>query len=173
MGKQLDLYNKYFVENGFERLGLFELLRDEFGIESSLYLGSFVDITPAFVFPRAVFVDSDRRVQRFFEDSEVKSFVESSKQYNADSEFEAFQQNYDKSIDIPENSFDLLISQYAGFVSQAGKKYQRDGGILLANNIHGDASLAFLDKEYKFIGVVNSAGKKWSYSNKNISFCLF
>ena len=51
-----------------------------------------------------------------------------------------------------EKSFDLLISQYAGFVSQHCKKYLKIGGILLVNNSHGDASMAKLDDDYKFVG---------------------
>ncbi len=37
---------------------------------------------------------------------------------------------------------DLIISQYAGFVGQETKRYLKEGGILLCNDSHGDATLA-------------------------------
>lgn len=62
-------------------------------------------------------------------------------------------------------SFDLLISLYAGFVSKNCKKYLKEGGILIANNSHGDAPLAYLDKSFRFVGVLDRNGDKFTYSN--------
>ncbi|KXK09920.1 MAG: hypothetical protein QY330_00230 [Candidatus Dojkabacteria bacterium] len=168
MGKQLELYEKYFVKNNFERLGLFKLLRDEFDIRSALYLGSFLHITPAFVFPKTVFVDSDRRVQKFYADPEIRKMVKSKKQYKSEADFIGIQQNYEKTNLLDEDSFDLLISQYAGFVSQAGKRYLKNNGILIVNNSHGDASMAFLDQDYQLVGVINHSNGNWRYSSKNL-----
>lgn len=49
---------------------------------------------------------------------------------------------------------DLIISQYAGFVGQATKKYLNTGGILLYNDSHGDATLSRFDNDFEFIGVI-------------------
>lgn len=51
---------------------------------------------------------------------------------------------------------DLIISQYGGFVGQATKSYLKKGGILLCNDSHGDATLAYCDEDYAFIGIVDS-----------------
>ncbi|MFX0037200.1 MAG: hypothetical protein ACFE9I_16330 [Candidatus Hermodarchaeota archaeon] len=40
---------------------------------------------------------------------------------------------------------------YAGFVSQSCKEYLKVGGILLTNNSHGNASMAYIDDDYQFI----------------------
>jgi bifunctional DNase/RNase len=55
---------------------------------------------------------------------------------------------------VPERaaSFDLLISLYAGFVSEACGWLLRPGGLLLANDSHGDASLAALDPGFELVG---------------------
>ena len=67
-------------------------------------------------------------------------------------------------------SFELLISQYAGFVSQYCKKYLKADGLLVANNSHGDASMAFLDIDYEFIGVFNKRSEnKYAMSTKNLN----
>lgn len=45
-GTPVEVYQEHFVEKGFERLDLFLLLRDRYGIRSAIYPGSFVHITP-------------------------------------------------------------------------------------------------------------------------------
>jgi hypothetical protein len=44
----LDLYQKHFVDKADERLGLFVLLADSFGVRSALYPGRLALLTPAF-----------------------------------------------------------------------------------------------------------------------------
>ncbi len=168
MNKNLELYKKYFIDNEFERLHLFELLRDTYQIKSAIYLGSFVHITPAFFYPKTAFIDSDRRVKQFFEDKEVRQMVIKNKQYREDPEIFVAQQNYEKPLPIEVESFDLLISQYAGFVSQAGKNLLKNNGILLANNSHGDAAMAHVDPEYELIAVVNHTKDTWRISTSDL-----
>ncbi|NJS41622.1 hypothetical protein HC766_04755 [Candidatus Gracilibacteria bacterium] len=147
MANQLDLYKKYFVDNNRESIAMFEILADLFKIQSVLYMGSFVHISPALVISNCVFVDNDRRVAKFFEDEEVAEFVNKNKKYKEDASFQAFQQNYEKPLPLKNNSFDLLISQYAGIISETGKKYLKKDGILLVNSSHGDAAVAHLDED--------------------------
>lgn len=52
-------------------------------------------------------------------------------------------------------SFDLMISQYAGFISRFCTPYLKKKGILLANDSHGDATWAYCSGEYDLIGIVN------------------
>ena len=56
---------------------------------------------------------------------------------------------------MDDGSVELVISQYAGFVSENCKRYLPRGGYLIANNSHGDAGLASCDREFKFVAVVN------------------
>jgi hypothetical protein len=88
--------------------------------------------------------------------------------YDEDSVISFRHKDYRKDIGELRESFDLLISQYAGFVSQFCKKYLKIGGILLVNNSHGDASMASIDDDYKFIGVLNKRRNKYSLSEKNL-----
>lgn len=62
----LELYQKYFQERNFERLDLFEIIADKFNIQRVLYPGSFIHITPSFIFPDVVYVDNDRQAHQFF-----------------------------------------------------------------------------------------------------------
>lgn len=163
------LYKKYHIDRNFERLGLFTILVDKFKIKSALYPGSFVHITPSFVIPKVIYVDSYKKTKEFFNNPLVYEFISKKKQYKEDSKISFYLKDYQKDIEEPKESFDLLISQWAGFISLYCKKYLKVGGLLVANNSHGDASLAFLDREYKFIGVFNKrSGNKYTFSDKNL-----
>jgi hypothetical protein len=74
------LYNKYFVENSFERKNIFKAILKRYGCKSALYPGSFIHITPSFYFPSVIYVDSDRQAKRFFTDTrEVKRIIDKNK----------------------------------------------------------------------------------------------
>ncbi len=81
-GQAISLYKKYHIDNNFERLGQFLLLQKTFNIKSALYAGSFVHITPSFVFPKVVYVDSTKQAKAFFDDSSVHEFVSKKKLYD-------------------------------------------------------------------------------------------
>ncbi len=151
-----------------ERLGLFLRLSEKYTIKKVLYPGSFVHLTPALVFPFTCFVDSDRRAKKFFDSPEVSRYISNHKIYTSDAEFIFHLSDYNKGIPEQPNSFDLLISQYAGFVSQACKQYLKIGGILVANNSHGDASMASVDPEFEFVGVINRRNSKFNFSAGNL-----
>lgn len=161
-------YRKFYEKKDYTSIGLFKELKSMFKIKKVLYPGSFIHLTPSLVFPKVVYVDSDRRLKKFFEAEDVSAFIAKNKKYDQKAKFRAYQQDYTKSFPEKEKSFDLLISQYAGFVSQACKKYLSKGGILVVNNSHGDASIAKLDNDFEFISVYNrKSDKKFSISDKN------
>jgi hypothetical protein len=68
----------------------------------------------------------------------------------------------------PPGSFDLLISQWAGFVSQACKPCLRAGGLLLVNNSHGDASMASIDGDFRFVAAVTARGGRFRLIEKDL-----
>ena len=164
----ISLYKKYHVDKNDERLGQFLLLTKKFKIKSALYAGSFVHITPSLVFPKVVYVDTNRQARDFFNDPSVHEFVSKKKLYAEQSVISFHNKDYREDIEEPTGSFDLLISQYAGFVSQYCKKYLKIGGILLVNNSHGDASMASIDKSYKLIGVLNKRKNRYAFSGKDL-----
>ncbi|MCB0128324.1 MAG: hypothetical protein KDE58_38925, partial [Caldilineaceae bacterium] len=58
----------------------------------------------------------------------------------------------------------LLLSFYAGFISEYCTPYLRPQGILVVNNSHGDAPLAYLNPTYRLIGVVNRRAERFKLS---------
>lgn len=165
----LKLYSKYHLERNDERLGIFLRLSENFEIKRALYPGSFVHLTPALVFQSVRFVDSDKRAKKFFESPEVAEYISNQKLYPSDADYIFHFSDYTKNLPEDSESFDLLISQYAGFISKACKQYLKSGGILAANNSHGDASLAHLDPDFEFIGVINRRNDKFRFSEDNLN----
>jgi hypothetical protein len=162
------LYRKYFIDRDFERLDLFQLLAEKYNVQRVLYAGSFVHVTPSFVFPDVVYVDNDNSAKKFFRDSKFLDFVEEQKSYPQDPKITFHFADYRNEIDERDRSFDLLISQYAGFVGQYCKRYLKKDGLLLANNSHGDAGVAALDEDYELIAVVHVRNGKYRISDNKL-----
>ena len=150
----LALYHKYHLNRADERLGMFESIAKHFSVERVLYPGSFVHATPSFVFPMVTYVDMEKRAKQFFATSELQQLIAERKIYAQEAQVQFVHQDYATQLPECDESFDLLVSQYAGFISQHCKRYLKIGGWLLANNSHGDASMAHLDDNYELCGVV-------------------
>ena len=172
MGKYLDIFKKYHIDKDYENLGLFQRLKREYSINKVLYPGSYVHITPIFVFPKVIFNDIYKKLILFYESKEILDYIKKRKEYPEEPKFSYIQQDYSKGLPVEPESFDLLISQYAGFVSRHCYLYLKIGGILVANNSHGDAGMAHLMDEFEFIAVMNRSGNKFSHSTKNLD-CYF
>ena len=168
MGNPIDLYKEYFIDRKFERLELFQLILDIYDIKRVLYPGSFVHITPSFVFPIVTYVDSDKKARKFFENPGLNLFIDKYKLYPQESEITFYPDDYRTFSTEPEQRFDLLISQYAGFISQHCKRYLKIGGILLVNNSHGDASMAYIDDDYELEAVAIHRNDRYRISDQNL-----
>jgi len=162
------LYKKYHVDRDYESLSLFEQVSEKYNIKSFLYPGCYVHITPSLCIPRGVYVDTELPAKKFFDDPSVVEYIESKKSYPETPQVSFYHQSYNDPIDEPEESFDLIISQYAGFISEPTKKYLKKGGILLVNNSHGDAGLASIDPDFKLVAVTNNRDGKTVLSERDL-----
>ena len=57
--------------------------------------------------------------------------------------------DYTAELDLGVDSFDLLVSLSAGFVTEHRTQHLRIGGTLLVNPGHGDAAMASIDPRYE------------------------
>ena len=166
--KFLEPYKKFYSDRDNEQLELFRLLSDKYKLKKVLYPGSYVHVTASFVFPDVTYVDTDPKAKKFFASEEVIPFIVNKKEYTKKPKVSYHPISYTEDFGGKEKAYDLLISLYAGFISMPCKKYLKKNGILLVNNSHGDAGLANLDSEFKFIGVINRRGQKFIYSDKKL-----
>ena len=170
MQTPLELYKKNHLDKDYTLIGLFREIKTMFNPKKILYPGCYIHITPSLIFPDVTYVDSFRNTNKFYENLEIKKFIEKNKEYTEKSKFKFYLQDYSK--DLPEEleSFDLIISLYGGFVGQAVKKYLKKGGILVCNNSHGDATMASLDSAYELIAIYNrKSDEKFTISSKNLN----
>ena len=162
------LYRKYHLERSDERVGLFRVLYERYPVQNALYAGSYVHIAPSFIIPTVTYVDSYKKAKPVFEDPQTIEYINSRKEYEQDPTVRFVLADFTTELDLPEQGFDLLISQYAGLISYHCKKYLKVGGILVANNSHGDASMAYLDAGYELLGVINKRGDRFVFSDSNL-----
>jgi len=169
MNKIPNLYSEYYIKKNDERRELFKILKDTFNIKNGLYPGSFVHITPSFFISQMAYVDTDKRCNNFFSDRLTLDYIIRKKTYNESPEIRFHSTDFTNSIKEKAESFDLLISLYSGFISKYCKKYLKKSGVLIVNNSHGDASLAYLDKSFKMIGVTKRRGNYFKISDKDLN----
>lgn len=151
--KSLAVYQKYYGDPRHDRSSLFRVLAAHNTIVTALYPGSFVHIVPSFFFPTTVYVDTDKQAQRFFADPDLIAFLRIRKEYAQEPTVRFHAVSYMDPLPEPDQGVDVLISQFAGFVSQHCRRYLRVGGLLVASDSHGDASMAALDPSYALLGV--------------------
>ncbi|MGB5913081.1 MAG: hypothetical protein WBH31_17960 [Promethearchaeia archaeon] len=161
------LYKEYMQKVG-DRTELFELLGKNFDIESALYPGSYIDITPSFFYRKTVYIDNFKKTEKFFAKRDLTLLILKDKKYEGEPILKFYFRDYTKNIEELDKNFDLLISLYAGFVSKYCKKYLKKEGLLLVNNSHGDASMADLDEEFSIFGVIYRSNRKLYLNQKNL-----
>jgi len=102
------------------------------------------------------YVDTDARAARFFADRDlVAAELAGRTRPGAGRQVRFLAADYTQPLDVAAGSMDLLISLFAGLVSDYARRYLRPGGWLLANSSHGDASLAALDPSLRLIAVAH------------------
>ncbi len=152
-----------------DRLRLFSAVEEFVPASTALYPGSYVDIAASFVFPDVTYADIDQRAKRFFEDADgVREIIAQHTAAASQRRFSFIHADYTK-LDLPQQSFDLLISLYAGPISDSCTEFLRIGGHLLVNPSHGDAALASIDERYRLAGVVISRSGDYRVSRTGLS----
>ncbi len=159
-------YRKYF-RNG-DRREIFRLLVEKYNVQSAIYPGSYIDIAPSFYIPITVYIDSFKKTNKFFEANDIKDFISRNREYTKTPIIRYHYSDYNLYFGEKVEDFDLLISLYAGFVSESCKKYLKKNGILLANNSHGDAGMAYLDNDFEFIAAIYKSNGQYRLTDKNL-----
>ncbi|MFX0022899.1 MAG: hypothetical protein ACFE9S_11290 [Candidatus Hermodarchaeota archaeon] len=159
-------YRKYF-HNG-DRREIFRLLVERYGVQSAIYPGSYIDIAPSFYIPITVYIDSFKKADKFFNANDTIDFISKNRAYNKTPIIRYHYSDYNLDFGEDVEYFDLLISLYAGFVSENCKKYLKKNGILLANNSHGDAGIAYLDDDFEFVAAIYKSNGQYRLTEKNL-----
>jgi len=142
-----------------DRSDLFAAVADLVPVERALYPGSYVDLSPSTAIGSVTYVDTDARAARFFADPDlVEAELVGRTRPGGGERVRFLAADYTEPLDVAEGSVDLLISLFAGPLSDHARRYPRPGGWLLANSSHGDASLAALDPTLRQVAVAHDRG---------------
>ena len=163
-----NLYETYYRQRDYTLLDVFRILKSEFPINKVIYPGSYVQISPSFIFPETLYIDTDRQAKKFFNAPSLAEYIHQQKEYTEEVVVHFIPQSYTEFIEEYRNQFDLLISLFAGFISEPCKPYLKPGGYLLCNNSHGDAGLAALDADFKLIGALNKNNGKYQLNTSKL-----
>lgn len=156
-----------------DRLRLFGAVAEFVGDTAVLYPGSFVDIAASFVFDNVIYVDSDRRAARFFADrAGVDEIIDHHRLGPTRPTWRFVSADYRAELDVIDQSVGLLVSLYAGFVSEHCSRYLRSGGWLLVNPSHGDVAMASVSPEYTLAAVVNARAGKYTMTDHDLNSYL-
>lgn len=169
--KTAELWAKQDQHQG-DRRRLFTSIAGAIDVQSVFYPGCYVDIAPSFVFESVTYLDSDKRAPGFFKDREGVLEIVARNKGPTDPEITFIHADYSSTLDLPNEHFDLLVSLYAGLVSDYCTKYLKIGGVLLVNPSHGDAAMASIDPRYELTAVVNSRAGDYRVTTTNLETYL-
>ncbi|WP_299519522.1 hypothetical protein [uncultured Serinicoccus sp.] len=152
-----------------DRSELFAAVADLRPVEEALYPGSYVDLSPSTAIASVTYVDTDVRAARFFADTDlVQQELSGRTRPGAGARVRFLEADYTGPLEVPQRSVDLIVSLYAGPVSEHTRPYLRRGGRLLANASHGDASLAALDPAWTLVAVVDHRDGRYRVSTERL-----
>eukprot|EP00045_Choanoeca_perplexa_P023176 m.12542 g.12542 ORF g.12542 m.12542 type:complete len:210 (-) comp9972_c0_seq1:129-758(-) len=151
-----------------DRHRMLSAVKEVFPAKKVLYPGSYVDLAPSFVFPDVTYADVDKRANSFFRDIDGVSNILSAHDVDPKSRTIEFIHADYNNLELPEQSFDLLVSLYAGFISEPCAKFLRIGGHLLVNPSHGDAAIASISDQFELVGVVLAHEETYSVNTSNL-----
>ena len=152
-----------------DRHRLFGAVAHVVDAETVLYPGCWCDVAASFVWPSVTYVDNDRRAARFFDDSDgVRGIIAAVDGAPADADVRFIHADYTGHLPLDAESFDLLVSLYAGPISRHCTSYLRVGGVLLANPSHGDVASASIDPRYEHSGVVVPRGGDYRVTTNDL-----
>lgn len=156
-----------------DRQRLFTAVAAALDAEHVLYPGSYVDAAPSFLWPSVTYVDIDRRASQFFADEAgVQELLAEHGVERAAHTVRFIAADYTTPLDLDDGEFDLLISLYAGFISEACTHHLRVGGSLLVNASHGDAAMASIDQRYQLSAVVQSRSGDYRVDTRDLDTFL-
>ncbi len=151
--KGLKMAIEYTNKRDFVFYDALDYLAHNFQIHKVLYPGSYVHISPSLLFIESVYVDNYKKTKLSFQDPQLEDYIVKERRYKENPKIRFHLKDYRSNFGEKKNSFDLLLSLSAGFISVACEKYLKKGGLFLADNEHNDAARAHISNTFEFIGV--------------------
>ena len=161
-----DQYYYIYQSTGFERKGLFELIKKQFNPETVLYPGCLVHITPSFYFKHIVYVDKCRQSIDFFNHpANVSSLIDQYKTYREIAYWKFINKDFTQELDLRENSFDLLLSLFSGRLIEFCEHYIKPNGLILTTSLFSDHDSVVKHQDYELLHQIRCVNGKYRIEN--------
>ncbi|CAN5855475.1 hypothetical protein BH23ACT10_BH23ACT10_25070 [soil metagenome] len=180
-GASLDVetfYADYDRRHPDDRIRLFAAVAEEIGPATVLYPGSYIDIAPSVLLDDVTYVDTDRRAARFFAQADaVAGLVQRTRSATAGAPTSTatirfHHADYRSPLPVADGSAHLLVSLYAGFVSEHCARYLAPDSWLLANPSHGDVAMAVLNPTLALAAVITTDEGGYRVRTDHLDRCL-
>ena len=169
--KTAELWAKQDQHQG-DRWRLFSAVAGAIDATTVLYPGCYVDVAPSFVFDSVTYLDMDKRAPKFFADTDGVLEIIADHGGPTEPDIMFIHGDYTSRLDLADQHFDLLVSLYAGFISEHCTQHLKVGGTLLVNPSHGDAAMASIDPRYQLVGVVTSRDGQYNVATTDLDTYL-
>ena len=148
------LYREYIIDPGLERSTLFEALAMRRpGIETVVYPGCSIHVTPSMYFRHVTYVDrSDRSAQFFTDEPGVAKVIADRSHHSKAPHVQFIHQDFTEPLPVREASFCLPLALYTPGVARATARYLRVGGLLVMDNHRVEAADAMRERNLNLIG---------------------
>ncbi|WP_236246837.1 hypothetical protein [Streptomyces sp. CC210A] len=152
-----------------DRTTLYQAVAAHTGARRVLYPGSYLDLAPSYHWPDVTYLDADARARKAFQGPDATTLATRHKQYPEQPRIAFVPGDYTRTLtELPAAEWDLVISLYAGPVSEHATRCLRPGGWLLANNSHADAGLAHLDPRYRLAAVLHHRSGRYRLTTDDL-----
>ena len=157
-------YAQIYLQLGFERRELFALLANRYAPQQVLYPGSSIHITPSFAFRHVVYIDKSPLAARFFSYPEqVDALIEQQKSYRGKSYWQFLAADFQTSLPLPCQGYDLLISLFSGPQIRACEKYLKAGGLILSCSLFSDQETLQSQPQYQLLAWIQYRQQRYQF----------
>lgn len=158
-----DKYDQLYRSIGFERSGLFGLIKMEFNPKTVIYPGCSIHVTPSFYFNHVVYIDKSQLAIDFFTDVNiVTDLINKNKTYKESSYWKFVPGDFQIDSGLRYSSFDLLLSLFSGKLIDYCERYIKSGGLILTNSLFSDNDSIKDRNDFKLLGLIKCNNQKYS-----------
>ncbi|QWQ40536.1 hypothetical protein KME66_05510 [Streptomyces sp. YPW6] len=158
-----------YIDRIGDRTALYQAVASHTGARRVLYPGSYLDLVPSNVWPDVTYLDADARARKAFQGPDAATLATRHKHYAEQPRIAFVPGDYTRTLaELPAAEWDLVISLYAGPVSEHVPRCLRPAGWLLANNSHADAGLAHLDPRYRLAAVLHRRSGRYRLTTDDL-----
>ncbi|KAH3880524.1 hypothetical protein DPMN_004440 [Dreissena polymorpha] len=126
-------------------------------IATVMYPGCDKHLTASLFFPNVTYIDLNPKMQPFFTDLAIRSWIEENKRYDQPTIYDFQNMDFDKLTLGNDKTYDLVISASAGLVSNTVcMNYLKPGGHFLVSDAHFDARNAYTKSDFSLVAVYDN-----------------